>query len=115
MFHGKSRIPIIGKILTYYTFLQYIINPKALNREINDCTVLYCILQPSSVLRIYMPTCFLLLVLPNMIRIYDKTNSFVVLNGNTNFPVKPNEEYMYVPLCFVYNCITNSQALFKNC
>jgi len=42
-----------------------------------------------------MPTCFLLLVLPNMI--YDETNSFVVLKGNTYFPVNPNEEYIYVP------------------
>jgi len=67
----------------------------SLNREINDYTVLYRVLQPSSVPRICMPTCFLLLVLPNMI--YDGTNSFVVLNENTYFRVKPNEEYIYVP------------------
>jgi len=95
MFHGKSCTHIIGKIFTYYTFLQNIINPMTLNREINDCTLLYRVLQPYSVPRIYMPTCFLLLVLPSMI--YDGTNSFVVLNESTYFPVKPSEEYIYVP------------------
>ena len=102
MFHGKSCIPIIGKILTYHTFLQNIIKPMTLNREINDCTVLYRVLQPSSVPRIYMPTCFLLLVLPSMI--YDGTNSFVVWNENTCFPVKPIEEYTYLNVQYIiYN------------
>ena len=66
------------------------------------CTVLYRVLQPSSVPRIYMPTCFLLLVLPSMI--YDGTNSFVVLNENTCFPVKPIEEYTYLNVQYIiYN------------
>jgi len=89
---GNPVYPLSAK---YYTFLQNIINSTTLNRDINDCIVLYCVLQPSSVPRTYMTTCFLLLVSPSMI--YDETNSFVVLNRNTYFPVKPNEEYIYVP------------------